>query len=149
VVSNLGGFSNYHAAAMVNENSSAKLRPRMDLNKRKKAGYLGNQPGNEEHFMTVKPMSKPMPDQGVDSLIQKQHFQGTPGRRIPFLNCLNVQPNILQNHIPSVLSKSRLHRVLFTENSIAYAPVNKKDIFPAPCRKITEKSPGGPSIPSL
>ena len=98
VISYHCSFSNYHAAAMVNQNSVSHLRSRMNFNQRKKTGNLRNHTGYKKHSVLIKPVSKPMPNQSMNPLVQQKHLQRTACSRIPLLNSLNIQPNILQNH---------------------------------------------------
>jgi hypothetical protein len=47
----------------------------------------------------IKPVGGPMPDQGVDPLIQKKDLQTVSGRRVSGLNRLHVKPYILYEHL--------------------------------------------------
>src|SRR5699024_1925885 len=98
VVTYYGGFSDHYPAAVVDQNSMAQLRAGMNLNQRKESGDLRQQPRNKKKPVPVKPVGKPMPDQGVHSLIQQKHLQRAAGRRVPFLHGLDIQPYIFQNH---------------------------------------------------
>ena len=70
-------------------------------------------------------MGKSMPDQGMNTLIQQKDFQRIPGRRVPFLNCLYIEPNITKYH--SIPLYSIL--IMLILNSIAYENKIKKLLF--------------------
>ena len=63
------GLADDDAAAVVNEDPMSQDRARMDLNQSEKSGDLGDQTAEEPHIVGPEPVSDPVPDQGMDSLV--------------------------------------------------------------------------------
>ena len=54
---------------MVDEDPTSQDRARMDLDQSEKSGDLGDQTAEEPHIVGPEPVSDPVPDQGMDSLV--------------------------------------------------------------------------------
>ena len=72
----------------------------MNLDQGKEARDLRDQARNKKHVVLIKPVGKPVPDQGMHALVEKKHLQGAPRCRVTLLYGFYIHPDIFQNHIP-------------------------------------------------
>ena len=94
VIAHNGGLSNDNAAAVVDQNAVSELRARMDLDQGEKARDLSDQACDKEHVMFIKPVCKPVPDQGMNTLVQQKYLQCASCSRIALLHSLYIRPDI-------------------------------------------------------
>ena len=43
-------------------------------------------------------MGEPVPDQRMNALVEQKYLQRAAGRRVPFLDRLDIQPDVLNYH---------------------------------------------------
>jgi hypothetical protein len=107
VVADLGSLADDNTHAMVDEEPAADCRAGMDLDSRKETADLRDDTRQNRYAGFAKTMRKPVREDGVNSGVTEEDFEGALGSRILSKDRLDLFPERLEHALFLIISQNR------------------------------------------